>query len=133
MFAPRRRMRKHGADAITPVGKTPRHDARARQGVQDAQQARLRDAGEDIELLQRGIGLHLQRLQDEKASLEALDHFRSRHPCSLRSTLWNIPFHNAECTSIFLASCRRGVQMSTPAGCDLKLESKFSSSDGGHP
>ena len=40
---------------------------------QNAKQARLRDTREDIELLQRGIGLHLQRLQDEKSTLQALD------------------------------------------------------------
>jgi hypothetical protein len=47
--------------------------------MEDAQQTRLRNAREDVQFLQRRVGLHLQGLQDQQASLKAFYDLRIGH------------------------------------------------------
>jgi hypothetical protein len=48
--------------------------------------SRFRDARKDVEFLERRIGLHLQRLQNQKAPFEAFDHLRRIDSGNLRKS-----------------------------------------------
>src|SRR6266404_176534 len=82
MLAARLRVRKRRTDAIATISQPSRYKARAREGMKDSQQARLRNSRHEMQVMQRRIRLHLQRLKHPQSALQTLDdlrHYTLRH------------------------------------------------------
>ena len=74
-----RQMGLIGADTILAVSQAPRDNPRLFESVQNAQQGRLGDSGEAIDVVQRRDRLLLQGLQNIKSAFETSDRFGAGH------------------------------------------------------
>jgi hypothetical protein len=68
-----------GANTILAVSQAPRDNPRLLESMQDAQQGRLGDSGEAIDVVQRRDRLLLQGLQNIKSAFETSDRFGAGH------------------------------------------------------
>jgi tripartite-type tricarboxylate transporter receptor subunit TctC len=75
--------------------------------MKDSQQARLRNSRHEMQVMQRRIRLHLQRLKHPQPALQTLDDLR--HYTLQHSAFRNVAFHSAECASIMLVLDARRV------------------------
>jgi len=73
------RVRQCRPHPVRAIAKTSGYETSARQRMKDSQQTRLGYARDNMHFVQRGVRLHMQCLQNQKASFQPLDHRRIGH------------------------------------------------------